>query len=469
MTDLRAWTKRAPLSVALLAIAAAGCVADRHSSGDTSAVCCSTWIPEPLVVDPATHHPGLNNGGGSNEAQPTLPEGPLSLAQLLDVAARNNPDVAVARARSDAARGRLIQAGLYPNPTVTWEAEDVGSPGNAAGAEGPIIAQRIVTGGKLRLAEEAAAHGVAAADWQAVTRWFDVVGRVRLAYYELLTAQAEVRTHEEIVDLAKKGLGVAQKLQKGGVGTQPDVIRAQIEYDQSRILLATARERADAATKLLATAVGVSALPSAKLPENFETPAPNFVWQSLLDTVLVRSSEVQEAQANVLQAERLLARAQAENVPDLQLSVRPLFHFPDQRAEVTIQAGATLPIFNRNQGNIYAAQADLARTTAEVRQVELRLMERLTAAYRRYQAAKQQVEAYRTEILPNARKSLDLIRLGYESQDAKYQYIAVLEAQRTLAQARLANVQALGELWRAVGEITALLQQDELPGAAEKR
>ncbi len=453
------------LSLVLLAVAAAGCVMDRFSWSDPAPAECSRWVPAAESDSVAV---------AAEPADPILPveareeevaAGSLSLPQLLEIAARNHPDVAVARARADAARGRLIQAGLYPNPTVTWEAEDVGSPGNAAGAEGPIIAQRIITGGKLRLAQEAAAHGVAAADWQAVTRWFDVVGRVQLAYYELLTAQREIQTVEEVVRLAKEGLEVAQRRKKGGVGNKPDVLRAKIEYDQSRILLDTAQQRASAAAKLLAAAVGLNGLPSTKLMENPEKPAPEYAWQSLLGTVLVRSSEVQEAQANVLQAERLLDRARAENVPDLQLSVRPLYHFPDQRAEVTVQAGATLPVFNRNQGNIYAAQADLARTTAEVRQVELRLTERLAAAYRRYQAAKRQVESYDKQILPNALKSLELIRFGYEKGDAKYQYIAVLEAQRTLAQARLARIRALGELWQAVSEIAALLQQDSVPGA----
>jgi hypothetical protein len=50
---------------------------------------------------------------------------------------------------------------------------------------------------------------------------------------------------------------------------------------------------------------------------------------------LTRSSEVQEAQANVLQAERLLRRAHAENIPNVQLSVRPLFAFPEHTMEAT--------------------------------------------------------------------------------------------------------------------------------------
>src|SRR4051812_49915199 len=53
------------------------------------------------------------------------PGEPLGLDQLLALAEQNHPDLAVAFARTEAARGRLIQAGLYPNPTFTWEADEV--------------------------------------------------------------------------------------------------------------------------------------------------------------------------------------------------------------------------------------------------------------------------------------------------------------------------------------------------------
>jgi cobalt-zinc-cadmium efflux system outer membrane protein len=180
------------------------------------------------------------------------------------------------------------------------------------------------------------------------------------------------------------------------------------------------------------------------------------------ETVLTRSSEVQEAQANVLQAEQLVRRARAENVPNLLLSARPFYAFPDQTMQGRVELGATLPVWNRNQGSILAAEADLVRTRAEVSQVELRLTERLTPAFQRYQNARRQTELYEKQVLPNARESLRRVRLGYERGDPKYDYTAVLQAQRTLAQARLVYVLALGELWRAVSELAGLLQQDEL-------
>jgi cobalt-zinc-cadmium efflux system outer membrane protein len=401
--------------------------------------------------------------GASAAAPPPRPEpdGPLSLARLLALAERNSPDLAVARAQADAARGRLIQAGLYPNPMVSWEADDLNSRFNAAGMQGPMLSQQIVTADKLRLSQAAAAQGVAVADWQALTRWFEVVTRVRLAYYEALTARRDVQTNEEVVRIAQEGLDVAEKLLKAGTGTRPDVLRAQVELEQSRIRLGLAERRQQAAWQMLALAVGVPALPATSLHGSLEAPPPRYDWQPVLEGVLARSSELQEARAAVQQAEAMLRRAQVEWVPNLQLSVRPFYAFPEQKALVRVEAGAMLPLFNRNQGNIAAAQADLARAHQEVRQAELRLTERLTGAYQRYQNARLQTEVYDKQILPNAAESLRLVRLGYERGDPKYDYTAVLQAQRILVEARLAYVQALGDLWRAASEIAGLLQLDQ--------
>lgn len=63
----------------------------------------------------------------------------LSLEELLALAVQYNPDIAIARERALAARGRMIQAGLYPNPTVNWEADDVANGSNAAGTQGAFL------------------------------------------------------------------------------------------------------------------------------------------------------------------------------------------------------------------------------------------------------------------------------------------------------------------------------------------
>jgi cobalt-zinc-cadmium efflux system outer membrane protein len=386
---------------------------------------------------------------------------PLSLRQLLELAARNNPELAIARARTDAARGQLLQAGLYPNPVITPGVEELGNKDGPAGIPGIQVSQEIVTAGKRRLAQAAAAQGVEAADWQASTRWFEVVTRVRLAYFDALTAQGEVEASQEAVRVAQESFDAIRKLEQAGLKAKPDVLRARVELDQNRLHLVQAKQRADAARKLLASAVGVAELPIDRLEDALNRPVPLFEYKATLETILVRSSEVQSAQAEVRQAEQLHYRAQAERVPNIRVNVRPAYSDVDKSAYVLVEAGAELPLFNRNQGNITTAAATLARIAAEARLVELHLTERLTSAFEKYTSARQGVEVYEKDILPTASEALRLVRLGYERGDPKYDYTAVLEAQRTLLQAQRAHVQARGELWRAVSEIEGLLQNED--------
>lgn len=448
--SLQIWPGRSPSNLALpslLAIALSVVPSLAQAAQPPS-----TEAPPPRQI---SANPPLAHSGG-----------PLSLEQLLDLAREHNPEMRIAYARAAAARGQLIQAGLYPNPTFIWEADDLGHRPRAAGTQGPIIAQEFITAKKLQLAQAAAGYGVAAADWHAVTRWYDLTTRVRIAYFNVLTAQREVRTLVEIVRITEEGLDAAEKLLKAGTGTKPDVLRAQVELKKTRLDLAVARQRVLASWRILASAIGLPTVAETSLMGMLESEPPTFLWEPARATLLMRSSEVQEAQALAMQADWRLRRAHAEVVPNFQLSVRPFYSFPDRTTQVKVEAGAALPIFNRNQGNIMAARADLARTQAEVQQVELRLAERLAQALQRYDIARRQVEAYQKEILPDARESLRLVTVGYKGGDAKYDYTAVLQQQRILVDAQLASVQALGELWRAVSEIAGLLQLDDISGAA---
>ena len=418
------------------------------------------------LLPPSAEVPDFSASSTKQENLPP-PRNLLTLDDLVTIASENHPDLQAARSKAEVARGKLIQAGLYPNPFIAPIIEEMGNRQNAAGFVGVDMQQEIITAGKRRLAQAAASHGLQAADWQAMTRWFDVVTRLRLAFYDLLTAQREVQVGKELVEISQKNLAATKELSKSGVKNQPDILRAQVDLEQNGIRYRTSLARLEAAQRLLVNAAGVRSLPSLDIAGNLEAPTPDFAWQPVLEWVLVRSSEIQEAQANVMQAEAVVLRAQREVIPNIKLDLRPLYDFIDQNPEAQISAGVNLPIFNRNQGNIAAARADVSLKLAEVRQVELRLTERLTLAFQRYQTARQQSETYRKRILPNAESSLKLIRIGYENGDAKYDFTALLQAQQVLAQAKLAFVQSLGELLRATSELQGLLQED--PKASGER
>jgi cobalt-zinc-cadmium efflux system outer membrane protein len=201
------------------------------------------------------------------------------------------------------------------------------------------------------------------------------------------------------------------------------------------------------------------------LPSNrqeLERTPPAYDWTLMLRCLRDGSADLLEARALVAQQEKLLAKAKADARPNIELTAIPFYasYAKEMRAGAIVTA--PIPIFDRNQGNIHAAKAELAHAWAAEEQLELKLTERLTGAYQRYQSARQQAQAYRDVILPNARESLKLVEAGYKGGDKKYDYTAVLQAQQVLFQAQLAETQAMGDLWRGVVEIAWILQQDNL-------
>lgn len=147
--------------------------------------------------------------------------------------------------------------------------------------------------------------------------------------------------------------------------------------------------------------------------------------------------------------------------PDIDVSALPYYSGPNRQMTGEIIITAAVPIFNRNEGDIRKARAELAQARADEQDLALRLRGRLAAAYQRFQSAQAQVEAYRKRILPDARESLKLIEIGFARGDAKYNYTVLFQAQQTLFGAQVGHVQALADLQRAVAELAGIAQLDD--------
>src|SRR5206468_3563987 len=102
--------------------------------------------------------------------------------------------------------------------------------------------------------------------------------------------------------------------------------------------------------------------------------------ETTLAHLLEASPEVQIARAGIARGQVGLKREQVEPIPNVQLRVSSGYDFEaDGRTVVTtVNVGVRLPIFDRNQGNIRAAQGELVRAQAELSRVELSLRQRLS-------------------------------------------------------------------------------------------
>ncbi len=378
------------------------------------------------------------------------------LNDLLALAQARSPDLAAAAARVGEARGRMVQAGLYPNPTVGYSGNQINDGPGTAGQQGGYAAQEFVTAGKLRIATEAARAGVSAADWHAASKWFDTAARVRTAYAEAVTARAVLRETERTAALFADGLDRTEKLAAGGKVEAYDVTRLRVETTQIANRVGAARQRAAAADRLLAVAVGVD-----QLPPVADTDLPPVVELPGYDEAAAlagRSSFVLAAAAEAEQARGEVRAAEVKPVPNVHTMTTVAHDYVTRAPMASVQLGVALPVFDRNRGNIAAAQARLVAAEAGVGQARLRATERLAGAYQRYENARRQLDLYRTRVLPDAAAALEQIDRVYAARGERF--FDTLDARRVLTQARTDYAQTLGDLWAAAAEVEAVAQFD---------
>src|SRR5262249_17451358 len=147
--------------------------------------------------------------------------------------------------------------------------------------------------------------------------------------------------------------------------------------------------------------------------------------------------------------------------PNVTVGAGYVYQGENRSNDVSVAVSLPIPVWNRNQGNIVAAQAQVGEAVAQVGRVENELVERLAEAHRAYAAARRRADRYRTAILPRARETYELTLKAFRG--GQFEYLRVLQAQRSLAEADLEYNRSLGELWRAASEIAGLLLEDQWP------
>jgi len=386
----------------------------------------------------------------------------LTLGELEAMAERCNPTLAQAAARVQAARGQCVQVGLYPNPVVGYLGSEIGNEGRA-GQQGGFIGQEVVTAGKLQLNRAVASQEIRQAEYIWAAQRFRVVTDVRRGFYEVLVAQRTMELAEQLVGIGERGVKTAEELMKAKEVARADLLQARIEADSARILLEKARNRYAGAWRSLATVVGDPALRPTALAGSLQDGMAPLTWEDALNRLLTESPQLAGAQAGVARAQAALSRECAGRVPNVDLQAGVQYDNATRDTFATVQVGVPIPIYNRNQGNISKAQAELAAAQHEVRRVRLALEQRLAAVFEQYATAHQQVEKYTQDIMPNAQESLKLVSSGY--RQGEFSYLMLLTAQRTYFQTNLAYLDALRDLRSATTSLEGNLLSDSLQGS----
>lgn len=381
----------------------------------------------------------------------------LSLPQAIANAMAHNPDMAAARQEIGIAEGARRQAGLIPNPELSWEVEDTRRDTSTTTV---TLSQPLELGGKRGARIEVARVGQSLAQMTLEQQVNTLRAEVVQAFHGALRAQTAVELAQQSLDLTERGLRVVEGRVRAGKSSPVEATRAEVQLAEARLQLSRARSEKSNAYRQLAqvtgsTADGVERLDAPSLSPGLP-PAEALLLNRLQDT-----AELRQAVAQIEQNDAALGSEKAQRIPNLTLSLGSQYDRAERERVNVVGLSLPLPLFDRNQGNVLAAarRADQARDLRNA--VELRLRGETRTALNQWNTAMQEVAAYDGTLLPAARQAVDTATRGFER--GKFGFIEVLDAQRTLIVAReqyLASLamasEARGRVERIFGDLDAL-------------
>ncbi len=414
--------------------------------------------PRPLGRDlPARRgQPPASPAGQEQEVQ-SEPAGPLSLREALALAVRLNPGLAASAHDILAAEGNARQAGVLPNPELEIEAEDFGGTDSRKGYDGATttagISQQIELGGKRSKRQAVARAEARLTGWDYESARLDVLTRTKQAFVDVLAAQGQVALAEASLSLAEDvRKSVAERVKAGKV-PELEETKAAVEVSSAGIALERAKRKLDVARKLLVANWGSATPRFANAVGSLEDVREVGSLDSLAAAV-DRSPEVARWSDARLAAAESLRLAKAQRIPDITVNVGARRFEEDGTHAAVAGIALPLPLFDRNTGGIAAAQHAVMAAEQKERAARLMAATSFAEIHGRLEAARSEAIAIRDGLLPAAQKAFEAAQTGY--REGKYGHLEVLDAQRTLNEARSRYLEVLADYHKATADLERL-------------
>jgi cobalt-zinc-cadmium efflux system outer membrane protein len=404
-------------------------------------------------------------GSSSALAQPAAE---LRLEQALAEALERNPTLAVERREVDIAKGARRQAGIYPfNP----ELEADGGAGRATDRVDSDVrrgvneksvgfSQTIWLQGQRGIRVRGADAGLLRATRSVQDAERQVVAEALKAYGDLLVSQDRLGLAQEILSVVQLVRDAAQKLFGADAVPELDVFRGDVEVlkAENRVVaeergLATARREL---ALLIGRPVGEPLRAAAASPA---LPAPAGDLETLRGQALVGRPDLNAALAAVegARAEADLVRAE-RFLPEVKIGVKYVgateFDSTSQRGLLTLSV--PLPLWNRRDGDLERARAEMAKQQAQVELTRRRIEKEISVARQQVDASRRIVDRLVQSILPQQERNFRLLREAYVIGEIRITDVFVgqrefIETRETYLEAVSALNTATAELYRALG------------------
>ena len=387
----------------------------------------------------------------SRSAELTEPPKLLRLEVALGLAMGANPEISVALREQEATEGARIQAGVRHNPYISSEIQDTHSDTQQITLQ---FNQEIELGNKResRLALADILHTKATAELDALKA--TIHANTVNAFYEVLVAQERLALSKSSFEVANAAVNAATKRVNAGKSSPVEETKSNIAASSAKIELNQSNSQLNSARKRLSALWG--------------NPSPVFeqAYGDVENIPLVPSFE------NLL---ALLENAPAIGIANLEVSARggsTKLARSQSTPNITISAGivhnqelglnqailglsAPIPLFDRNQGNVQEAVSLQYKAQDELIALKTQLATKLAGEHERLSVARLSAISLREEILPGAQNAFEAANKGFNA--GKFNFLDVLDAQRTLFQAKSQYIQVLLDAHQAIAEIESIL------------
>jgi cobalt-zinc-cadmium efflux system outer membrane protein len=380
-------------------------------------------------------------------------KGPLvTLEQVQKIAGESNPTLRQAEAEIRATKARQQQSGLYPNPTVAYTGDEIRGGSVGGGKQGFFVQQTVVIGGKLGLSRGVFRKDVQLAEIEAEEQKLRVQSAVKMAFLRVLAAQELLYARHDMAMIAQDAMETERRLMNTGQADETEVLEAEVQAQRMRMSARMQENTLREEWRSLTAVIGQPDLPLTTVSGDLERGWPEVNEEQAVESIAKESPAVRMAETAEARAQSVLARAKREPIPDVQL--RAGMEYNNDRLggvpfakgwEGIAEAALQIPLFNRNQGNVAAARADIDRARQEKKRIALTLRERAASAVDQYANARLMAVEYRDEMLPRAKKAYGLMVERYGQMLASHP--RVLETQRKLYELQIEYISALESVW----------------------
>lgn len=382
----------------------------------------------------------------------------ITLRQALSLALMNNPELKAFSWEVRAGEARTLQASLLPNPELELEMEEFYGSGDLSGFEAAgttiQLSQLIELGGKRPKRRRVAELERDLAGWDYEAKRIEVFTEVTRAFVEVLAGQERLNMREELVKLSGQVLHTVSERVKAGADSPVEVTKAEVAVAVSRIELRQARSDLEVARKLLAATWGSTSPIFEKVEGRLEdiSPIPSL---GQLEQLISQNPNIARWAVEIELNRAASDMEKAGRIPDLTIGGGlQYFNETNENAFVAV-ASIPLPLFDRNQGGILEARYALARAREEKNAAKVSVRTALSESYQILSAAFSEVMALKNTVLPGAESAFDAISEGYAQ--GKFNYLEVLDTQRSLFEAKSQYVEALASYHEAIAEIEYLI------------